>query len=746
MFRSFRRCVVVILAAMSLVGVTFVTARVADAAVTVDGEVRTLAADTVDRSRNPKVFKGHSEDIYQQVLTVGTKSYFLKGKKARPNSKVRVTGTVAGNNFTATTVATTGTLAGVPASGSTRVLTMLAYWTAPDTVTPARAAQQLHTDSNGWYRDASYGALGQVGDVTPWLRIAGPTTGCYADHLDLMAQAKTAAAALGYNTANYDNFVLYFPNCGGDATGFAGWAYVGSTGTWLNGYMDRRVTVHEAGHNYGLWHSHSRMCSGGGLTGTCTFTDYGDDYDAMGSSDYVGHFNASQKSILGWIGSRVVNLSAGGSTTLVPMAADQVAPHAAYVAYSSGRRYWLEYRQPVDYDAGLPLSGTDGVLVHVSGDGSGGTDTGASLIDVRPGDGISETTSTLKAGQSWLSPEGTRITVGTITPTGAQVTVSSSASIPTVTAKSPAAGATGVATAAGTAMTATFSEGVTGVSGTSFTLKQGTTAVAATVAYNATTRVATLTPTAALVADKAYTLALTSTIKSASGGALAAQSWSFITGPRPVVTTTTPASGATGVSLGTSTARTPMKATFSEAVTGVSGTSFTLKQGTTAVAAAVTYDAATRVATLTPTAALVADKTYTLALTATIKDPAGNPITAKTWTFITGPRPVVTTKTPASGATSVSRTANITATLSEPVTGIPTTAAASGNFTIKQTSTGTALASVASYNTTSRVATLNPTATLLASTNYTVTLTSGVKDVAGNTLTTLVWSFTTGTV
>jgi hypothetical protein len=123
---------------------------------------------------------------------------------------------------------------------------------------------------------------------------------------------------------------------------------------------------------------------------------------------------------------------------------------------------------------------------------------------------------------------------------------------------------------------------------------------------------------------------------------------------------------------------------------------------------------------------------------------AGNPITARTWTFITGPRPTVTARTPATGATGIARTANITATFSEAVTGIPITAAAAATFTIKQTSTGTAFASVAGYNTTTRVATLNPTGTLLANTQYTATLTSGIKDPAGNTLTTLTWTFTTG--
>ena len=308
---------------------------------------------------------------------------------------------------------------------------------------------------------------------------------------------------------------------------------------------------------------------------------------------------------------------------------------------------------------------------------------------------------------------------------------------PRVTNQNPAPGATGVAT--NIRPTVTFNEAVTGVSSSSFTLKQGTTTAFASVTYNATTRMATLTPTAALAADKPYTLSLTTAIKSVSGGSLVATSWGFITGPVPTVTATNPTAGATGVGLGTTTARTPLTVTFSEAVTGLPATAastpnFTLKLGTATIASKVVYNATSKVATLTPDAPLLADRTYTLSLTNAIKDVAGNPLTARTWTFITGPAPTVTARTPAANATAVGRTANITATFSEAVTGLPATAAASGNFTIKRTSTGAAFTSVAGYNSTTHVATLNPSGTLLANTQYTVTLSSGIKDTAGNLL------------
>ncbi len=354
------------------------------------------------------------------------------------------------------------------------------------------------------------------------------------------------------------------------------------------------------------------------------------------------------------------------------------------------------------------------------------------------------------------APAGThQYTVSAVDPLGNTVTSPSALtnqSVPTLTAKSPGPGATGVpvgSSAAPTAVKVTFSENVTGVSGSTFTLKQAGTAVPAVVAYDPATRVATLSPNALLSSDKTYTIYLSAAIKSESGGSLVAVSWNFTTGPAPTVTTLSPASGATGVSVGSSTSPTRFDATFSEPVTGLptaaSPTSnFTLNLGTTLVDSRVLYDPGTRVATLTANAPLIPDKTYTLNLLPAVKDGAGNPIAAKTWKITTGPAPTIGTRTPSPGATGVARTANVTATFTEAVTGIPTTAAASSTFTIKQTSTNSSIASLASYTASTKTATLDPTSTLAANTQYTVTMTNGVKDLAGNPLTTTSWSFTTG--
>src|SRR3954449_12005244 len=311
---------------------------------------------------------------------------------------------------------------------------------------------------------------------------------------------------------------------------------------------------------------------------------------------------------------------------------------------------------------------------------------------------------------------------------------------PKVTVQTPTAGATGVAIGTSTARTtvrATLSEAVTGISVTNFTLTQGPNPVPAGVTYDATTHVATLTPNGPLLADQTYTAALTAGVKDLAGNALVPVNWRFTSGPRPTVTARTPKAGATGVAVGTTTAPTTVSATLSEAVTGVSATSFTLKLGTASVAATVAYNATTHVAALRPNGPLLPDQTYTAALTAGVKDLAGNPLTAVSWKFITGPRPRVTARTPAVGAVAVSRVANVTATFSENVAGVAGT-----SLTLKQGTT--LIPAVVTYNATTHVATLNPNATLPANTTFTAALTTGIKDRAGNPIAATSWTFTTG--
>jgi|GEM_PF-590307 len=231
-----------------------------------------------------------------------------------------------------------------------------------------------------------------------------------------------------------------------------------------------------------------------------------------------------------------------------------------------------------------------------------------------------------------------------------------SARTPQVTTRTPVSGATNVDQA--TTVTATFSTAMDAATVSASTVKLATaggTAVPATVTYSSATRTATLTPSSALDPTASYTATLTTGLRSDDETPLpAAVSWSFSTtsDARPTVTSTMPAASATGI--GTTQ---PVTATFSVAVdpTSVTGTTFSLTgPGGSAVPASVSYDVATKTATLTPTGPLSGTTAYTATLTTGITGTNGKTMLAPvTWSFTTSACPCMTMASLTPAATSL---------------------------------------------------------------------------------------------
>lgn len=312
---------------------------------------------------------------------------------------------------------------------------------------------------------------------------------------------------------------------------------------------------------------------------------------------------------------------------------------------------------------------------------------------------------------------------------------------PQVTSTNPISSAINVAI--NSALTAKFSMAMSAASITSqsFTLSQGTTAVAGTVTAGDSSAV--FTPTAVLTPNTVYTATIKSTVKNTAGTSPSSDHvWSFTTGAtpdttKPTVTLSDPANNATAVTLNH-----VMVVTFSEAMdpTTLSSTTFTLAQGTTAVAGAVTHTGTT--VSFTPTANLGANKVYTGTITTGAKDLAGNALAANftfSFTSVDNVVPVVVVTDPLNNNTGVATGKQLSVTFSKPMdaTTINTT-----TFTLAMGTTP--VTGTVSY--TGNVATFTPSAPLLANTQYTATVSTGVKDLAGNALASaLVWSFTTGT-
>ena len=152
---------------------------------------------------------------------------------------------------------------------------------------------------------------------------------------------------------------------------------------------------------------------------------------------------------------------------------------------------------------------------------------------------------------------------------------------------------------------------------------------------------------------------------------------------RPWVTSTSPASGATGVAYNT-----VIQATFSgsmDAATFTAANFYVVKSGgSVAISASIAYDTNTNTATLIPSSWLAADTTYVVNLTNGITGAGGALASTPpnyTWAFTTAPLRVVTTS---SSTTSSSTTSSTTTT--EPTT---TTTVASTTTTTSSTTTTT---------------------------------------------------------
>lgn len=241
-----------------------------------------------------------------------------------------------------------------------------------------------------------------------------------------------------------------------------------------------------------------------------------------------------------------------------------------------------------------------------------------------------------------------------------------------------------------------------------------------------------------------YTVTVNKNVKNNSGTTMGTTySWSFTTMAKPVTDTTpptvestSPVSGAVDVPI-----TSQIGITFSEVMdTSTIGTS-TIKVNNGAVSGTVSLDASGKVATFTPSSNLSSFTTYTATVTAGTKDAAGNALaSAYSWSFRTmsvdTTPPTVSAVTPISGATSVDPGTVITATFSE---AMQAATISTSTFSVSGGVTGTV-----SYDPATWKATFTPSAPLANGTNYTATVSTGAKDMAGNAMASAKsWTFTT---
>jgi len=312
---------------------------------------------------------------------------------------------------------------------------------------------------------------------------------------------------------------------------------------------------------------------------------------------------------------------------------------------------------------------------------------------------------------------------------------------PVASALAPLPGATNIAI--NQAVTATFSQAMNpaSINTSTFTLTGASGPVTGTVTYSATGSVATFTPSVNLAYNTVYTATITTGAANTLGiDTVANYSWTFTTmTPPPVVVSTIPANGATGVAVTQA-----LTATFNEAMSAatIDTSTFTVTGPGGAVTGAVTYNSSGFIATFTPSTNLAYSTVYRATITTGAEDLGGTGlVTSYTWTFTTVAPPFQVLSTiPVNGATGVRVTQALTATFNYPLN-CTTLASPATTFSVR----GPGNTSVAGAVTCSgSVATFTPTSDLILNTLYTATITTGAADTAGAALAAnYVWSFIT---
>lgn len=295
------------------------------------------------------------------------------------------------------------------------VITIKFTDTASDPLALSSVQSVMTTASDSvanFYREASYGQH-LLNSTIPaqWLRasIATPTTCSYTS---IGTSADAAATAAGYNLSAYEFRVYMFPRV--SACGWSGLAYVGSPKkAFINGPSAAITSVigHEMGHNFGLLHAASVDCGARPLGGACTVSQYGDPFNAMGNQRAM-HFDATQKSLLGWIPSAAVATHGTGTATYVlsPIETGSGSLYAVKIPAATKRTYWLEYRQPIGFDAFLGGYPNNGAQIRVASpfetlcSGCDPYSDDTQLLDMTPGT-TQLTDGSLVAGSSYTDPD-----------------------------------------------------------------------------------------------------------------------------------------------------------------------------------------------------------------------------------------------------------------------------------------------------------------------------------------------------
>ena len=270
-------------------------------------------------------------------------------------------------------------------------------------VTPSLSRQKVvdtffgqSNSLDGYWKEASYNQTWATGDVYPldggWYELDREYSCASGNDESSLLRAKAIELAdTDIDYSQYERVVIVFPKPSSGCR-YAGLASLGcgmsvpdttklvSYAHQLSNYMGNstqalQLTCHESGHSLGLSHAGSRRFYAGdgsretlGAFGTSgTISTYGDKFSCLGSW-VIGHYAASHKARMGWLGgSAVADVTSTGQFNVGPTEVSGSGTKALKIKRGSGNNdyVWVEYRQPIgSYDANFGSQVYSGAMLH----------------------------------------------------------------------------------------------------------------------------------------------------------------------------------------------------------------------------------------------------------------------------------------------------------------------------------------------------------------------------------------------
>ena len=253
-------------------------------------------------------------------------------------------------------------------SGTQRIAVILANFANTNVSSPAKSTIQgtIINKLNSYYQENSYGKIGVTADTFGWYKMESDSN-C---DMNRIIDEGVLGTGSDINFSSYTHVMIIAPtNCE-----WSGSAQIGtfSQRTPQGVYFKGGLTIVSSNSLTGATPSHEMGHSFKNKHASFATDEYGDLFDVMGKSKYNGNFNALHKEKSGWLkeNENLKTVTASGTYSILPINATGQGTKALKILTPSGQPYFIEYRQPIGFDANFnSISGTNvfqGALIHTT--------------------------------------------------------------------------------------------------------------------------------------------------------------------------------------------------------------------------------------------------------------------------------------------------------------------------------------------------------------------------------------------